>query len=336
MNIEQVKKASEIILKAGLVPMLWGPPGIGKTTMVRQLAEKHQVEYRQLTTNLLMLDHLTGIPYNSGNKMIFSRPENIPESGKGFLLIDEITDGMLSIQKMLYSLILEHNCNGHILGDSWRIVAAGNRPADGSGSSMLPSALITRMVHIGVCCDIPDFTRQLPEAADVDVTSWVQDFALPARINPFIIAFLKSFPHRIYYYQSIPRTFEMLSKILSVYNNPDAILHEIIIGTIGPEVGNEFFGFFKLAQQIPSIDAILNDPVNAPIPSDIGIIHALSTALIYRADRSNFGNIVEYAKRLGHRELEVYLLQSALKKDADLSSIPEYLQWHNANADILN
>ena len=336
MNIEQAKKASEIIIKAGLVPMLWGPPGIGKTTMVKQLADTHNVEYRSLTTNLLMIDHLTGIPFNKDNRMIFSRPDNIPDTGKGFLLIDEITDGMLSIQKMLYSLVLERSCNGHSIGSGWKVLAAGNRPGDGSGSSMLPSALITRMIHLGVCCDVPDFTRQLPETADVDINSWIEYFALPNKLNPFIIAFLKSFPHRIYHFQSIPRTLEMLSKILSVYNNPDPILHEIIIGTIGPETGNEFFGFYKLAQQIPSIDTILNDPDTAPIPQDIGIMHALTTALIYRADRSNFGNIVKYSKRLGHREMEVYLLTSAIKKDKDLASIPQYLTWHNANADILN
>jgi len=336
MNIEQAKKAVEIILKAGIVPMVWGPPGIGKTTMVKQLAKKHEVEYRCLTTNLLMLDHLTGIPFNRDNRMIFSRPENIPDTGKGFLLIDEITDGMLSIQKMLYGIILERSCNGHVLGIDWKSIAAGNRPSDGSGSSMLPSALVTRMIHIGICCEVPDFTRQLPEIADVDVDSWVEAFALPNKISPFIIAFLKSFPHRIYHYQATPRTFEMLSKILSVYNVPDSTLHEIIIGTIGPEVGHEFFGFYKLAQQIPSIDAILNDPENAPLPTDIGIMHALSTALVYRADRSNFVNIIKYAKRIGHREIEVFLITSCTKKDTDLLSIPTYLTWHNENSDILN
>ncbi len=336
MNIEQAKKASEIIVKAGLVPMLWGPPGIGKTTMVKQLAEQHEVEYKSLTTNLLMLDHLTGIPFNQDNKMIFSRPDNIPENGKGFLLIDEITDGMLSIQKMLYSLVLERSCNGHKIGNSWRILAAGNRPSDGSGSSMLPSALITRMIHIGTCCEVPDFTKQLPENADIDVNSWVENFALPNKINPFIIAFLKSFSHRIYHFQAIPRTWEMLSKILSVYNKPDSILHEIILGVIGPETGHEFFGFYKLAQQIPSIDSILNDPENAPLPSDIGIMHALSTALVYKADRNNFSNIIKYAQKIGHREIEVFLIVSATKKDNDLLSVPAYLNWHNENADILN
>ena len=126
MNIEQAKKACEIILNAGLTPMLWGPFQVGKTSMSRQLAEKYDSDHRELTTNLLMLDHLTGIPFNNAGSMVFSRPENIPGNGKGILLIDEITDGMLSIQKMLYSLILEKQCNGHKLGKDWKIIAAGN------------------------------------------------------------------------------------------------------------------------------------------------------------------------------------------------------------------
>ena len=335
MNITQSKRAVEIVIKADYTPMLWGPPGIGKTTMIKQLAKQHEVEYQALTTNLLMLDHLTGIPFNDQGNMVFSRPANLPGTGQGFLLLDEISDGMQSIQKMLYSLILEKQCNGHKLSDQWHVIAAGNRPQDGCGSNMLPAALISRLIHIGVNCGVPDFTSYLPETADVDPDQWINDFALPNKLNPFIIAFIKSFPHRLYYYQAIPRTYEMLSNILSKYSYPDSILHEIIAGTIGPETGNEFFGFLKMAQSIPSIDAIISDPVNGSIPVDIGVLHALTTALVYKAERSNFNNIITYARRLP-AEMQIYLLISAISKDDKLASCPDYIQWHNDNKDILN
>jgi len=337
MNLEQAIKASEIILKSGLTPMLWGPPGIGKTTGCRQLANRYQVEYRQLTTNLLMLEHLTGIPFNNGSgEMVFSRPENIPGSGRGILLIDEITDGMLSIQKMLYSLILERSCNGHKLGNDWKVIAAGNRPADGSGSSMLPSALITRMIHLPVCCDLPDFSRVLPKTAQMDSRQWINDFAIPNGINPFIVAYIKTYPDRLYQGQAIPRTWEMLSKILSVYNQPDSILHNIIIGTIGPETGNDFFSFFKLAMVLPDIDYILSNPLTADIPDQTGIVYALSTALLYKADRANFKAILTYAGRFTEKEIEIYLITSIINKDPDLVSLPSYIDWHNKNAQYLN
>lgn len=337
MNIEQAKKASEIVMKAGLVPMLWGPPGIGKTTGIRQLADQYEVKFRQLTTNLLMLEHLTGIPVNgSDGKMIFSRPECLPNAGNGILLIDELTDGMQSIQKMLYSLILERSCNGHIIGENWKLAAAGNRPGDGSGSSMLPSALITRMIHLGACCDVPDFKRLLPETAEIDSNSWVNNFAIPNQLNPAIIAFIKSFPEKLYHYQATPRTWEMLSKILSVYNQADSLLHNIILGTIGPETGNEFFSFFKLAMVLPDLDYILSNPLQADIPAETGIVYALSTALLYKADRTNFENIIKYSSRFSEKEIEIYLITSITNKQPDLVSLPAYIQWHNKNGSYLN
>ena len=338
MNIEQIKQASEIIMKAGLVPMVWGPPGIGKTMAFKQLADQYQVEFRQLTTNLLMLEHLTGIPVNGSEtgKMIFSRPENIPLDGSGILLIDEITDGMQSIQKMLYSLILDRSCNGHEVGKKWFIAAAGNRPGDGSGSSMLPSALITRMIHLGACCDVPDFKRLLPETAQVDSNSWINNFAITNQLNPAIIAFIKSFPEKLYHYQATPRTWEMLSKILSVYNISDSLLHNVILGTIGPETGNEFFSFYRLAMVLPDLDSILNDPAGADLPGETGIVYALSTALLYKADRSNFENIIKYSSRFTEKEIEIYLITSIINKQSDLVSLPGYIQWHNKNGQYLN
>ena len=335
MNINQYKTCMEIVLKAGLVPFGWGPPGIGKTTANKQLAATWGVEFRALVTNHLMLEHLTGIPINNGDKMVFSRPDNIPDIGKGILLLDEMSDGMQSIQKMLYSLILEGFSNGHKLGAGWRISAAGNRPGDGSGSSMLPSALITRMVHLGVCCDVPDFTRVLPESAEMDSVAWIS-WALSENIDPHIIAFIKSYPDKLYHYQAIPRTFEMLSKILSVYNQPDSILSAIINGCIGPEVGHDFYAFFRLSKVLPDIDQIIADPLNSIIPTETGIIYALSTALIYKSDRSNFNNILQYAARLTEKEIEIFLVQSIINKDNTLASLPAYIAWHNANAAYLN
>lgn len=335
MNIEQTKKASEIIIKAGLVPMWWGPPGIGKTTAARQISEIHKVDFRTLTTNYLMLEHLTGIPYNDGAKMIFSRPENIPGDGKGILLLDEITDGMQSIQKMLYSLVLEGVCNGHQLGDGWKLIAAGNRPSDGSGSSMLPSALITRMIHLGVCCEVPDFKRVLPETADMDASAWVS-WALDNDLNPLVIAFIKSFPDKLYSYQAIPRTFEMLSKILKVYNQADPVLHAIICGCIGPEVGNDFYNFLRLAVDLPDIDSIIKDPLGSDIPEKTGIVYALSAALVYKADRANFDNILKYVARFSEKELEIFCVESIRLKNNDLASLPGYIAWHNANQKYLN
>ena len=337
MNIENYQRAIAVCIKAGVVPMGWGPGGIGKTQSNRQVADVAGIEYRALIGNLLTLDALTGIPFNRGDgesmDMVWSRPVGIPDRGRGLLLVDEITDAMQSIQKQLYSLILDREVNGHRLGDGWAVSAAGNRPTDGSGSSMLPAPLITRMVHLGICCEVPDFTRQLPESADVDHTGWVR-WAVGRGIVPEIVAFIGRFPEHLYNYQATPRTWEMLSDILKVLKSSDPIAADLVNGCVGPGVGITFFGFLRLAAQIPDPKEILRDPDGAPIPSDLSVVHALLSTLVYISDRAAVPALVKYAGRLS-AELGAYLLLGIADKDAEFRTVPEYIGWYNRNKDTL-
>lgn len=316
--------------------MGWGPPGVGKTEASQQIAEAMEVGFSVLTTNLLTLDDLTGLPIpdRESQQAIWYRPEAIPESGHGILLIDEITDGLISIQKCLYSLVLNHEVKGHKLGDGWSVICAGNRPKDGSGSSMLPSALITRMVHIGVYCDVPDFKRYLPETAETDLNDWTI-WAQSENIRPEIIAYLRMNPDKLYHYQATPRTWTMASKLIdTVLDHGSHILASLLQGTIGPGPGIEFFGFLRLASQIPSYEAILLDPINSPVPADVGILHALTSTLVYYCNRSNANSIIRYADRLPD-EFGIYLVTSCQNKVTDIASLPTYINWHNRHSELL-
>jgi len=345
MNIDNYQKAIAVCIKAGLTPMGWGPGGVGKTQANMQVGDLAG-GYRALVGNLLTLDALTGIPFNRGGgaaaggdagadmDMVWSRPVGIPSQDAGLLLVDEITDATINIQKQLYSLIFSREVNGHKLGNGWAVSCAGNRPGDGSGSSMLPAPLITRMVHIGVCCAVPDFTRQLPETADVDHQSWLA-WAVGQGIVPEVVAFIGRFPEHLYNRQATPRTWEMVSDLLKVVTSGDPITQELICGTVGPGVGVTFYGFLKLAATIPAPESILLDPVNGPVPGDLSVLHALLSTLVYVAKRSDVPALVVYAGRLS-AELGVYLLASLGVKDPDFVSVPEYIAWRNANADLFS
>lgn len=333
MNIDNYQKSIAVCIKAGLVPMGWGPGGVGKTQSNKQVASGADIQYLALVGNLLTLDALTGIPYNERGSLLWSCPGWVELVGKGLLLIDEITDAMPSVQKMLYSLILEREVNGHKLGDGWAVSCAGNRPGDGSGSAMLPAPLITRLVHIGVCCQVPDFTRQLPESAEVDHKGWLR-WAVGCGIVPEITAFIRSFPEMLYSYQATPRTWEMVSDLLKVITSADPITQELICGTVGPGVGVTFYGFLKLAATIPAPESILLDPAGAPIPGDLSVLHTLLSTLVYIAERRHVAALVEYAGRLS-AEMGAYLLFSLGDKDPEFHTVAEYIRWYNQNKDIL-
>jgi len=335
MNVTTYKEAVKVCMKAGLTLMAWGPGGVGKTFGARQVAEEEKIDFHELTTNTITLDNITGLPYNNNGEMNWSVPVDLPQTGKGLLLIDELTDGMQSVQKQLYRLIYQGEVNGHKLGKDWKITCAGNRPQDGSGSSMLPAPLITRMVHVGVYCEPPNFEKYLPERADTDVDNWIE-WAHSVKIRPEVTSYLRTHPNYLYCRQATPRTWEFVSRLLDVitdYSSP--ILAELLKGTVGPMVGMDFFATIRLIQRIPSPKAIFKNPETAPVPSEIGVVHVLANALIYYLERENFPAIVRYSKRLG-REMQVYILTSCIKKDSSLVSVPDFISWRNQNKDIMD
>jgi len=347
MNYQETMNCVKLAIDAGITPMVWGAPGTGKTAMSKELAvdlfgdpsaaEKQNLKdhYRILTGNTVTIDDLTGIPFNNNGDMQWSKPGWIPAagSGSGLILIDEITDAPTSIQKGFYTIALEHRSKEHSIPSNWHIVMAGNRPEDKSGSKMLPSALITRCVHLGLYCDLPNFEPYLPEAAAVDIGQWLQ-WAVTADIDSMIIAWLKTFTlsENIYRYQLTPRTLEMVSKLIRAAGSDylNKTLHACIIGTIGIVKAMELISFFNLFSQIPDIDTILHDPDTAAIPTDYGILNALCASLIYIGDINNADSILRYAKRLD-KEPEIFLIELLRKKDVAVSGLPSFIQWRNSN-----
>jgi len=349
-GFNEVYEGVKLAIEAGLTPMIWGPPAIGKTSMGKQLAidlfgqpgetEKTVLSnhFKILTGNTTRIDHLTGIPHNVNNDMVWSKPGWIPKpdeaSGGGIILLDEVTDAVVSIQKGFYTLALEHRIDEHEIPENWYVAMAGNRPEDKSGSKMLPSALITRCVHFGLYCDVPNFEPYLPESADIDIDQWLQ-WAVKNNIDPMIVAYLKTFkrPESIYRFQNTPRTLEMVSKLIlaSGHDYLSKTLHLAIIGTVGQVAGADLISFFRLASQIPDIDTILQDPDSAAIPTDYGILNALCACLIHVGNVTNADKILKYGRRLDLEPM-VFLVELLRKKDLAIAGLPEFIIWRNQNS----
>ena len=73
-----------------LSAMIWGPPGIGKSSIVRQIAEDHQLEFVDLRLSQLAPTDLRGLPVPQEGITRWAPPEFLPQSGRGILFLDEI------------------------------------------------------------------------------------------------------------------------------------------------------------------------------------------------------------------------------------------------------
>jgi len=196
MNIgEMVEKLSltySRVIERGLplktVPsvMLWGPPGVGKSQAVRQIAreieENTGKSVRVTDVRLLLFNpiDLRGIPTANADKTlaVWLKPQ-IFQMDPGndivnILFLDEISAAPQSVQAAAYQITLDRVVGEHRLPENCIVIAAGNRTTDKSVAFKMPKALANRLMHI---------------ETEGSFASWKQ-WAIGSGINDKVIGFL--------------------------------------------------------------------------------------------------------------------------------------------------
>ncbi|GMQ83597.1 MAG: hypothetical protein BMS9Abin06_0332 [Gammaproteobacteria bacterium] len=91
--------------------MLWGPPGVGKSQIVAQVAQKHQVPVTDIRLSQMEPTDLRGIPFRVGEQVEWAVPAMLPDVERhglnGILFLDEITSVPPSVSAAAYQLILD-------------------------------------------------------------------------------------------------------------------------------------------------------------------------------------------------------------------------------------
>src|SRR5574339_436409 len=60
--------------------MLWGPPGVGKSQMVAQVGQRHNVPVIDIRLSQMEPSDLRGIPFRAGDRVEWSVPALLPRS----------------------------------------------------------------------------------------------------------------------------------------------------------------------------------------------------------------------------------------------------------------
>ena len=91
--------------------MLWGPPGVGKSQMVGQVAAKHAAPVIDIRLSQMEPSDLRGIPFRAGDTVEWAVPAMLPDAARhgarGVLFLDEITSAPPSVSAAAYQLILD-------------------------------------------------------------------------------------------------------------------------------------------------------------------------------------------------------------------------------------
>lgn len=317
------------ILKSGLdvnVPMfLWGPPGIGKSQIVAQVAEDLNLPLIDVRAVLLDPVDLRGVPSVENGTTRWNPPTFLPSEGEGVLFLDELSQAPDSVQSSLLQLVLDRKLGEYSLPDGWRILAAGNRVTDGTFSRKISKALGSR------------FATHLELAVDLD--EWCA-WAVANNVPSEIIGFLRLRPELLHHFDAkaqghsfpCPRVWANLGQFLGKL--PVEAELPFFAGALGFGAAAEFTSFLEVYRDLPDVEAIMRDPDKSEVPQEPSILYALCGAMSRKITTDTAAPAFRYMKRLP-AEFQVVWLRDALQAEPKLATSKEFSSWAKNNGDLL-
>ncbi|MDP2894460.1 MAG: MoxR family ATPase, partial [Sulfurimonas sp.] len=230
---------------------LWGAPGIGKSSIVKQIAKEKGVGFIDLRLALMDPTDLKGIPFydKESHTALWAPPAFLPREGEGILFLDELNSAPPSVQASAYQLILDRKVGEYELPDGWAIVAAGNREGDRGVTYRMPTPLANRFVHFEM---------------EVSIEDW-RFWAYKNGVNESIISYISYKNEHLFTFDpkseaksfATPRSWEFVNSILNG-NISKELLLDTLSGAVGREVAVSFLSFIKVMHKLPDIENILS------------------------------------------------------------------------------
>lgn len=270
MNTIDAAYILHAFIAADVPVVLWGDRGVGKSSIVRQVAKELGIPYIDLRLATQEVSDLIGIPTvgidpTSGKKKTYwARPEWFPgdDTPKGILFLDEMNRAPRDVTQATFQLVLDKRLHTHVLPPGWRIVAACNYFGSYDVRE-LDEAMMSRFAHIDV------------EASHHAVC----DYALEVGWESRVINFLRSNPKMListhedkgetapqkYSPSPDPRRWEMVNRMMVdgvkafPGSSEDHLIRQALTCIVGEAAARTFLQF---REKLPTFEDILTGKSN--------------------------------------------------------------------------
>lgn len=242
--------------------MIWGAPGIGKTSIVNQFAEAIGMECVSLLGSSLAPEDVIGVPKVEDNVSKFFPPSLIVRDKPFVLFLDELNACSQEVQKSFYSLILDQKAGEYCMPKGSIVIAAGNRAEDAAIVKPMSSALINRLFHVTL----------KPSSS-----AWIK-WAEGNEEHPLVIDYVRMRPDHLWSKPpkteepfSTPRSWHFLSQSLkawpsSTFDAPsgDRIIEVLAHGWLTPKHADMFVAFHRQRRRSLDLGAIIRGDMSWP------------------------------------------------------------------------
>ena len=314
-------------LRAGLVPFVQSSPGMGKSSIMKSVAEEYELEVIDHRLSTSAPEDLSGLPrFNERGYAEFApfadlfpiEGTPLPEHKQGWMLfLDEFNQATKSVQSASYKLILDRMTGQKKLHEKVVITAAGNLATDRAIVNVLGTAMQSRVVHIEM---------------EINFNEWLEDVALKQNYDRRIIGFLAQFPSKLMTFDPnhtdktfcCPRTWEFMNRLLAVTDVTDDRV-ALYGGTISPGIAAEFVQFTKIYGSLINIREVITNPATAPLPEGAPMKWATVSMLMEKVDARNFNALARYMSRFD-LTFRVLFFRSVLVRNPEFRNLDAFRQ----------
>ena len=318
VNLDQI---AESIIANGhnRTVLVQGHMGSGKTSllnMISAILTKHVPCYFDCTTKDLgdiTIPDIMRVEDGSGFVRYLTNEElGVHNDKPVILMIDEYGKANPAVKNALLRLLLERKIGSYTLHPDSIVFATTNLGAEGVGD-LLPAHARNRLTVI--------------ESSKPTWEQWIE-WGINNGIDPTVLGWCRNNDKAfadfrdvqdpdendyVYHPRSTraafvtPRSLEAASDWMKVRDKVnDNTLMSLLIGTIGPSAAGDFVAFARLADQLPSIDSIKQDPHSAVVPTSAGAVMMVVYKVLSTLDRDWVDAWMDYMLRLSKEAQGVF------------------------------
>jgi hypothetical protein len=262
---------------------MWGPPGIGKSDLVKQIGEEQGRPVIDVRLSLWEPTDIKGIPYynSASNNMCWAPPAELPTdpNSNAILFLDELNSAPPATQAAAFQLVLNRRVGTYVLPPGVSIVAAGNRETDKGVTFRMPAPLANRFVHLELRTDFDDFHQ----------------WAVLNQLHHQVLGYLNFSKQDLSDFDpksssrafATPRSWSFVSDLLKDDDLDDQTLTDLISGAVGDGLAVKFMAHRKVAKQMPDPQDVLQGKVTKSSIKEVSAMYSLSVSLCYELQEAD-------------------------------------------------
>jgi energy-coupling factor transporter ATP-binding protein EcfA2 len=281
LSLDQIANAIAIIGHKRTI-LVQGHMGNGKSSLLKTLADRfptHTPCYFDCTTKDLGDISIPSLNTEEGYVTYLPNEEFGIHHGKPLLInIDELGKANPAVKNALNITMLEHKVGTKKLPEGSIVFATTNLSAEGVGD-LLPPHTRNRITVV---------------TARKSTSDEFIDWGISNGVDHSVLGFVREFPQVLQGFEDVkdpednpyiyhpkaqraafitPRSLEAASDVLKLRDMyDDHSLTALLMGTIGDRGAMDMMAFVKLADQLPSLQSIKDDPLNAKVPESASAV----------------------------------------------------------------